>query len=105
MLQSNLLILERVRIAANAAATRLPTVYGYREHVEAGGLISYGVNLDYCFRRAATYVHKILKGTPVADLPVEFGAHRNDPTERDTAATREQVGQRLPVTGDLGEVR
>jgi putative ABC transport system substrate-binding protein len=47
-------------------------VYGYREHVEAGGLISYGVNLDYCFRRAATYVHKILKGTPVADLPVEF---------------------------------
>jgi putative ABC transport system substrate-binding protein len=65
-------ILERVRIAANAAAARLPTVYGYREHVEAGGLISYGVNLDYCFRRAATYVHKVLKGTPVADLPVEF---------------------------------
>jgi len=72
VLQSNLLILERARIAANAAATRLPTVYGYREHVEAGGLISYGVNLDYCFRRAATYVHKILKGTLVADLPVEF---------------------------------
>jgi len=72
VLQSNLLILERVRIAANAAAARLPTVYGYREHVEAGGLISYGVNLDYCFRRAATYVHKVLKGTPVADLPVEF---------------------------------
>ena len=47
-------------------------MYGYREHVEAGGLISYGVNLDYCFRRAATYVHKILKGTFVADLPVEF---------------------------------
>jgi putative tryptophan/tyrosine transport system substrate-binding protein len=72
VLQSNLLILERARIATNAAATHLPTVYGYREHVEAGGLISYGVNLDYCFRRAATYVHKILKGTPVADLPVEF---------------------------------
>ena len=72
VLQSNLLISERARIAANAAATRLPTVYGYREHVEAGGLISYGVNLDYCFRRAATYVHKILKGTLVADLPVEF---------------------------------
>jgi ABC-type uncharacterized transport system substrate-binding protein len=43
VLQSNLLILERARIAANAAATRLPTVYGYRENVEAGGLISYGV--------------------------------------------------------------
>jgi putative tryptophan/tyrosine transport system substrate-binding protein len=65
VLQSNLLILERARIAANAAATRLPTVYGYREHVEAGGLISYGVNLDDCFRRAATYIHQILKGTPV----------------------------------------
>jgi putative ABC transport system substrate-binding protein len=72
VLQSNLLILERARIATAAAATRLPTVYGYREHVEVGGLISYGVNLDSGFRRAATYVYKILKGTPVADLPVEF---------------------------------
>jgi putative ABC transport system substrate-binding protein len=72
VLQSNLLILERARIATAAAATRLPTVYGYREHVEVGGLISYGVNLDACIRRAATYVYKILKGTPVADLPVEF---------------------------------
>jgi hypothetical protein len=40
VLQSNLLILERARIATTAAATRLPTVYGYREHVETGGLIS-----------------------------------------------------------------
>jgi putative ABC transport system substrate-binding protein len=72
VLQSNLLILERARIATTAAATRLPTVYGYREHVETGGLISYGVNLDSCFHRAATYVYKTLKGTPAADLPVEF---------------------------------
>jgi len=72
VLQSNLLILERARIAANATATRRPTVYGYRENVEAGGLISYGVNLEYCFRRAASYVHNILKGTSVADLPIEF---------------------------------
>jgi putative ABC transport system substrate-binding protein len=72
VLQSNLLILERARIAANATATRRPTVYGYRENVEAGGLISYGVNLDSCFHRAATYIYKILKGTPAADLPVEF---------------------------------
>jgi putative ABC transport system substrate-binding protein len=64
--------LDRANIAVTAAATRLPTVFGYREHVEAGGLISYGVNLDYCFRRAATYVHKILKGTPIAQLPIEF---------------------------------
>jgi putative tryptophan/tyrosine transport system substrate-binding protein len=72
VLQSNLLVLERVPIATVAAVTRLPTVYGYREHVEAGGLISYGVNLDAGFHRAATYVYKILKGTPAANLPVEF---------------------------------
>jgi putative tryptophan/tyrosine transport system substrate-binding protein len=74
VLQSNFLILDRARIAAAAAATRLPTVFGYREFVEAGGLISYGVNLSTCFHRAATYVYKILKGTPVADLPIEFPA-------------------------------
>jgi putative ABC transport system substrate-binding protein len=72
VLQSNLLVLERVRIATAAVATRLPTVYGYREHVEAGGLVSYGVNLDSGFHRAAAYVYKILRGTPAADLPVEF---------------------------------
>jgi ABC-type uncharacterized transport system substrate-binding protein len=72
VLQSNFLILDRTNIVAAAAATRLPTVFGYRELVEAGGLVSYGVNLDYCFHRAATYVNKILKGTPVADLPIEF---------------------------------
>jgi len=72
VLQASFLILDRAHISAAAAANRLPTVYGYREHVETGGLISYGVNLEYCFRRAATYVYKILKGTPVADLPIEF---------------------------------
>jgi putative ABC transport system substrate-binding protein len=72
VLQASFLILDRAHIAAAAAAKHLPTVYGYREHVETGGLISYGVNLDYCFHRAATYVYKILKGTPVADLPIEF---------------------------------
>jgi putative tryptophan/tyrosine transport system substrate-binding protein len=72
VLQCNLLYLERARIAAAAAAARIPAVYGYREHVEIGGLISYGVNLDSCFRQAATYVFKILKKTPAADLPVQF---------------------------------
>src|SRR6266566_5492907 len=67
VLQANSLILDRAQIAIAAAATRLPTVFGYREHVETGGLISYGDNLDHCFRRAGSYVHNILKGTSVAD--------------------------------------
>jgi putative tryptophan/tyrosine transport system substrate-binding protein len=48
VLQANSLILDRTQIAIAAAATRLPTVFGYREHAESGGLISYGVNLEYC---------------------------------------------------------
>ena len=51
---------------------RLPIVYGYREHVVDGGLISYGVDLRECSRRSAVYVHKILTGTAPGDLPVEF---------------------------------
>jgi len=70
--QSNMLIVSRKQIAEAAAAKKLPTVYGYREHVEAGGLISYGVNLNSCFHRAAYYIDKILKGTKPGDLPVEF---------------------------------
>jgi len=58
VLQASFLILDRAHIAAAAAANRLPTVCGYREHVETGGLISYGVNLEYCFRRAATYTQR-----------------------------------------------
>ena len=72
ILQSNFLMLDRAQIGTAALAHRLPTVAGYRELVEAGALISYGVNLDSCFHRAATYVHKIMRGTTVADLPIEF---------------------------------
>ena len=63
---------ETKRIAQLAASARLPAVYGFREHVDAGGLISYGVNLADNFRRAATYVVKILKGAKPGDLAVEF---------------------------------
>jgi putative tryptophan/tyrosine transport system substrate-binding protein len=63
---------ERNRIAALAAAARLPAIYGFRDHVDAGGLVSYGVNLAENFHRSATYVHKILKGAQPGDLPVEF---------------------------------
>lgn len=55
-----------------AAGTRLPTVYGFREFVEAGGLISYGVNLAASWRRVAVLVDKILKGEKAGNLPVEF---------------------------------
>jgi putative ABC transport system substrate-binding protein len=61
----------RKEIAEVAVKTRLPVIYGRREPVEAGGLMSYGVSVDDLDRRAATYVHKILKGAKPADLPVE----------------------------------
>jgi len=61
----------RSRLAELAAAVRLPACYGYREHVDAGGLISYGANLVAIYRRAATYLDRILQGTKPADLPVE----------------------------------
>jgi putative tryptophan/tyrosine transport system substrate-binding protein len=53
------------------AKSRLPAVYPWRDFVAAGGLMSYGLNVADLFRRAATYVDRILKGTKPADLPVE----------------------------------
>jgi putative tryptophan/tyrosine transport system substrate-binding protein len=72
VLQTSMLVTERRRIAALAATARIPTIYGYREHVDDGGLISYGVDLRECFRRGVYYVDKILKGASPSDLPVEF---------------------------------
>jgi putative ABC transport system substrate-binding protein len=62
---------ERRRLVDLAAKNRLPAVYPLREFVDAGGLMSYGPNIADSFRRAATYVDKILKGAKPADLPVE----------------------------------
>jgi putative ABC transport system substrate-binding protein len=62
---------ERRRLAELAVSHRLPTVHSSREYVEAGGLIAYGASLTDQFRRAATYVDKILKGAKPADLPIE----------------------------------
>jgi putative ABC transport system substrate-binding protein len=59
------------QIAQLAAKYRLPAVYASREFVEAGGLIAYGVHYPDLYRRAATYIDKILKGTKPAELPIE----------------------------------
>ena len=59
------------RIVELAVKSRLPAIYTQRGWVDAGGLMSYGTNFDDQYRRAATYVDKILKGTKPADLPVE----------------------------------
>ena len=65
------LCLERVRIAATAAAARLPTVFGYRDHVEAGGLISYGVDLHACLHRGDLRFQDT-EWSRAVDLPVEL---------------------------------
>jgi putative ABC transport system substrate-binding protein len=61
----------RVHINNLALSARLPTVCGFREFIDAGGLMSYGANLPDLFRRAADFVDKILRGANPGDLPVE----------------------------------
>jgi len=71
VLSDTVLLDHRTRIADHAARRRLPTVFGLSEFAEAGGLLAYGPSLADGYRRAATYVDKILKGAKAADLPVE----------------------------------
>jgi ABC-type uncharacterized transport system substrate-binding protein len=71
VLDSALFFNERTRLLALAAKSQMPTIYGQRGFVEAGGLLSYGPSFPALFRRAATYVDKILKGMKPGDLPVE----------------------------------
>jgi putative ABC transport system substrate-binding protein len=65
------LLKHRVRIAELALKTRLPTIFQRRENVEAGGLLSYGANLNDLARQATQFVDRILKGARPAELPVE----------------------------------
>jgi putative ABC transport system substrate-binding protein len=69
--RDGLFLARRTQIAALAAKSRLPAVYGIREEAEGGGLMAYGASPSFMYRRAATYVDKILKGAKPADLPVE----------------------------------
>jgi putative tryptophan/tyrosine transport system substrate-binding protein len=83
----------RDRIASFAQTNRLPSMYGQREFVDAGGLMSYGPSAPHMHRRAATYVDKILKGAKPADLPVER------PTKFEFAInlkTAKQLGLTIP---------
>jgi putative ABC transport system substrate-binding protein len=83
----------RKLIADLAAQYRLPAIYGRSDFVDAGGLASYGTSFPHLYRRAATYVDKILKGTNPTDLPVE------QPTKFDLVInlkTAKQIGLTIP---------
>jgi ABC-type uncharacterized transport system substrate-binding protein len=71
VLPANMFLREHRRVVDLAAKHRLPAVYTSREFVDAGGLMSYGASQPDLFRRAATYVDKILKGAKAGDLPIE----------------------------------
>jgi putative tryptophan/tyrosine transport system substrate-binding protein len=68
---SPLLTSNRIRVNNLALGMRVPTMHGFREHIVAGGLMSYGPNFPSLFRGAADYVDKILRGAKPSDLPVE----------------------------------
>jgi putative ABC transport system substrate-binding protein len=71
LLESPFFTTHRARLAELPARSRLPAIYGQREYVEVGGLMSYGTDYPDLYRRAAVYVDKILKGAKPGDLPIE----------------------------------
>ena len=77
--------LERALIAAVALEHRLPTCFLYREHVEAGGLMSYGESLSDLYRRAATVADKLFKGAKPGDLPLDYPRRLHMTINRKTA--------------------
>ena len=72
VLQTTMLLGQRQRLAKLFAENKIPAVYGYREHVDEGGLASYGVDLAWCWQHVAHYVRKILNGAHPGELPIEF---------------------------------
>jgi putative ABC transport system substrate-binding protein len=90
---STLMFANRKRIADFALKSRLPSIYGNRDGVDAGGLMSYGADLADSYRRVAYYVDRILKGAKPADLPVE------QPTKFEfviNLKTAKQIGLTIP---------
>ena len=71
VLPSNMFFNERRRLVDLTAKSRLPAVYPWKDFVDAGGLMSYGLNVADLFRRAATYVDRIVRGAKPGDLPIE----------------------------------
>ena len=101
VLSDGMFLLHRTRIAVLAAKQRLPAMYGLREYVDAGGLMAYGASLRDNFRRAATYVDKILKGAKPGDLPVEQPTKIELVINRKTAkAIGLAIPQELPLRAD-----
>jgi len=93
VIPDNLFVRRKGQIVDLVMKSRLPTMFGESESVEAGGLMYYGANLPDLFRRAATYVDKILKGAKPADLPVE------QPTKFEfviNLKTAKQIGLTIP---------
>jgi len=83
----------RIRINSLALGARLPTMHGYREYVEAGGLMSYGPNVPDQYRRAADYADRILRGAKPGDIPIE------QPTKFDLVinlTTAKALGLKVP---------
>ena len=92
----------RDRLAHLAAKSRLPAMWGAKEHAEAGGLMAYGTNLPDLASRAATYVDNILKGAKPGDLPIE------QPTKFDLVInmkTAKALGLTMPPSVLLRRIR
>jgi putative ABC transport system substrate-binding protein len=85
---------QRQRIAELMLRNRLPSIFGNREYVEAGGLLSYGDSLQEFYRRSAAYVDKIFKGAKPADLPIEQPTKFNLVINRKTA---DALGVTIPA--------
>jgi putative ABC transport system substrate-binding protein len=92
-IRTPLIVSRRERIANLAVINKIPAIYDDREFVDAGGLMSYGTNLQDLYKRAATFVDKIFKGRTPADLPVE------QPTKFEfviNLKTAKQIGLTIP---------